>query len=137
LWLLVPFVVHKQWVWLALDVATREIIGCFIGDRSKASAQGLWESLPAVYRQCAVIYTDDWEAYKSVLPSKRQMPSATLRERVVGKETGLTSYIERFNNTLRQRVSRLSSFVTTFGHHLHLFYYSSGNKLLFLYPGSK
>ncbi|MEP0874222.1 IS1 family transposase, partial [Trichocoleus desertorum AS-A10] len=26
---------------------------------------------------------------------------------VVGKETGLTSYIERFNNTLRQRVSRL------------------------------
>lgn len=25
----------------------------------------------------------------------------------MGKETGLTSYIERFNNTLRQRVSRL------------------------------
>ncbi|HTL89047.1 MAG TPA: IS1 family transposase, partial [Leptolyngbya sp.] len=27
--------------------------------------------------------------------------------RAVGKETGKTSYIERFNNTLRQRVSRL------------------------------
>ncbi|MEP0872528.1 IS1 family transposase, partial [Trichocoleus desertorum AS-A10] len=29
------------------------------------------------------------------------------RHRAVGKETGLTSYIERFNNTLRQRISRL------------------------------
>jgi IS1 family transposase len=25
----------------------------------------------------------------------------------VGKETGLTAYIERLNNTLRQRISRL------------------------------
>ena len=28
------------------------------------------------------------------------------RHRAVGKESGLTSYIERFNNTLRQRVSQ-------------------------------
>ena len=40
-----------------------------------------------------------WEAYKAVLPSKQHC--------AVGKETGLTCYIERFNNTLRQRVSRL------------------------------
>lgn len=99
LWSFVDHKGNKQWVWLALDVVSREIVGCFIGDRSKESAKGLWASLPAVYRQCAVIYTDGWDAYKSVLPSKRH--------RVVGKETGLTSYIERFNNTLRQRVSRL------------------------------
>jgi IS1 family transposase len=99
LWSFVDHKGNKQWVWLALDAASREIVGCFIGDRSKESAQGLWDSLPAVYRQCAMIYTDDWDAYKSVLPSKRH--------RVVGKESGLTSYIERFNNTLRQRVSRL------------------------------
>lgn len=55
--------------------------------------------MPAVYRQCAMIFTDHWEAYKVVLPSKRHC--------AVGKETGLTSDIERFNNTLRQRVSRL------------------------------
>ena len=90
---------NKQWVWLALDVRTREIVGCHIGDRSKASALGLWQSMPAVYRQCAMVYTDHWEAYKAVLPSQRHC--------AVGKETGLTSYIERFNNTLRQRVSRL------------------------------
>lgn len=56
-------------------------------------------SLPPVYRQCAVCYTDFWEAYEQVLPSKRHCS--------VGKDSGHTSYIERFNNTLRQRVSRL------------------------------
>jgi insertion element IS1 protein InsB len=99
LWSFVDHKGNKQWVWLALDAESREMVGCYIGDRSKDSAQGLWDSLPAIYRQCAMIYTDDWDAYKSVLPSKRH--------RAVGKETGLTSYIERFNNTLRQRVSRL------------------------------
>jgi len=29
------------------------------------------------------------------------------RHQPVGKESGLTSYIERLNNTLRQRISRL------------------------------
>jgi insertion element IS1 protein InsB len=99
LWSFVDDKGNKQWVWLALDVVTREIVGCHIGDRSKDSALALWQSLPGVYRQCAVIYTDHWEAYKAVLPSNRH--------HAVGKETGLTSYIERFNNTLRQRVSRL------------------------------
>lgn len=46
-----------------------------------------------------VCYTDFWEAYEQVLPSKRH--------RAVAKDSGKTSYIERFNNTLRQRVSRL------------------------------
>jgi insertion element IS1 protein InsB len=98
---------NKQWAWLALDADTREIVGVYIGARDQASARKLWESLPPVYRQCAITYTDFWAAYAAVLPSKRQMPAATLRERAVGKETGKTSYIERFNNTLRQRVSRL------------------------------
>jgi IS1 family transposase/transposase-like protein len=99
LWSFVDNKGNKQWVWLALDAVTREIVGCFIGDRSKSSARGLWDSMPSVYRQCAVFYTDGWEAYSCVLPSKRH--------RVVSKQSGLTSYIERFNNTLRQRVSRL------------------------------
>jgi insertion element IS1 protein InsB len=46
-----------------------------------------------------IAYTDFWAAYAAVLASKRH--------RAVGQETGKTSYIERFNNTLRQRVSRL------------------------------
>ena len=83
---------------LPLDAETREIIGAHVGDRSARSAQRLWDSLPQVYRQCALIYTDAWEAYQQVLPRHRH--------RVVSKSSGKTSYIERFNNTLRQRVSR-------------------------------
>ncbi|WP_242028566.1 IS1 family transposase [Pseudanabaena sp. FACHB-2040] len=98
LWSFVDRKGNKQWVWLAMDAQTREIIGAYVGDRSRSSAQRLWDSLPKVYRQCAVIYTHDWEAYKGVLPQKRHQ--------VVSKDSGKTSYIERFNNTLRQRVSR-------------------------------
>lgn len=90
---------NKAWIWLALDAETREVVGAYVGNRSAQSARRLWESLPGVYRQCAVCYTDYWEAYEAVLPSKRH--------RAVGKESGRTNHIERFNNTVRQRVSRL------------------------------
>ncbi|MBW4421161.1 MAG: hypothetical protein KME13_18315 [Myxacorys californica WJT36-NPBG1] len=90
---------NERWVWLALDVVTREIVGCYVGDRSGEAAKAFWESLPPVYRQCAVGYSDFWVSYPVALPSKRHQ--------AVGKESGKTSYIERFNNTLRQRVSRL------------------------------
>jgi IS1 family transposase/transposase-like protein len=90
---------NKQWIWLAIDRDTREIIGVYVGDRSRDGAQSLWNSLPPVYRQCAVCYTDFWAAYETIIPSKRH--------RAVGKETGQTNHIERFNNTMRQRISRL------------------------------
>ena len=99
MWSFVGSKENKQWIWLAIDAGSREIVGVFMGNRSRQGAKGLWQSLPAVYRQCALCYTDFWEAYEQVLPSKRH--------RAVGKETGKTSYIERFNNTLRQRVGRL------------------------------
>lgn len=90
---------NKQWIWLAIDRDTREIIGVHVGDRSRVGAQALWNSMPPVYRQCAVCFTDFWEAYETVIPVKRH--------KAVGKETGLTNHIERFNNTMRQRISRL------------------------------
>ena len=90
---------NKQWIWLAINRETREIVGVHIGDRSRAGAEALWDSLPPVYRQCAVCYSDFWEAYETVIPSKRH--------RAVGKDSGQTNRIERFNCTLRQRVSRL------------------------------
>jgi insertion element IS1 protein InsB len=91
-----------------LDVETREIVGVYIGDqlcwcaernRSREGARKLWQSLPPIYRQCAVCYSDYWEAYEQVIPSKRH--------KAVGKQTGKTNYIERFNCTMRQRISRL------------------------------
>lgn len=99
LWSFVGNKDNKQWVWLAQDQKTREIVGAYVGSRDEKGARGLWKSLPPVYRQCAVAYTDFWSAYGKIFSSKRHKP--------VGKETGKTSYIERFNCTLRQRVSRL------------------------------
>jgi insertion element IS1 protein InsB len=85
-------------VWLALDRASKDIVGCFIGSRGENGAIGLWQSLPDCYLD-AQTYTDFWEAYDAIFYDK------TLHQ--VGKETGLTNHIERFNNSLRQRVSRL------------------------------
>lgn len=91
--------VFVRYIWLAIDRDTREIVGCYIGDRTRKSAHKLWASIPPVYRQCAVAYTDFWDSYRKVIPSKRH--------RAVGKETGQTNHIERLNNTFRQRISRL------------------------------
>lgn len=96
------FVNNKKndvYIWLAIDRDSQKIVGCFVGDRTRKSARQLWASLPTVYQQCAVAYTDFWQAYKTVIPVKHH--------RAVGKETGLTNRIERLNNTFRQRVSRL------------------------------
>jgi len=44
------------------------------GSRDRAAARKLWNSLPPVYRQCATCYTDFWEAYQGILPTKRHQP---------------------------------------------------------------
>ena len=49
LWSFVDNKGNKQWVWLAIDADTREIIDCHISDRSRESAIALWQSIPAVY----------------------------------------------------------------------------------------
>ena len=90
---------NKQWIWLAIDVLTKEIVGVYIGQRDKDGARGLGNYLPAVYRQCAVSSTDFWSAYEIVFSKKRH--------RAVGKDTGQTNSIKIFNNTMRQRISRL------------------------------
>ena len=109
----------KQWIWLAMDVESKEIVGVYIGSRDKQGAQGLWDSLPPLYRQCAVVYTDFWQAYGAVLPTKRHRP--------VGKASGKTNHIERFNCTMRQRISRLVrktlSFSKKLANHLGAIWY--------------
>lgn len=99
LWSFVGRKADKQWLWLAFDSKTRQVLAFFVGDRSRESARQLWRRLPAAYRERATFYSDDWEAYKGVIPLERHQ--------VCGKESGLTSRVERFNCTLRQRVSRL------------------------------
>jgi insertion element IS1 protein InsB len=90
---------NKQWIWLAMDVKRRQIIAVHVGDRSRRSAKKLWAKIPKVYRQQATFYTDQYAVYDGVI--------AAAQHRTISKKARPTNHIERFNNTLRQRVSRL------------------------------
>lgn len=76
---------NKQWIWLALDIETKEIVGVHIGERSREGVKGLWQSLPALYLPCAVCYTDFWSAYREIFP--------TFRHQAVEKTSGKTNGI--------------------------------------------
>jgi insertion element IS1 protein InsB len=97
---------NKQWIWIALDVTTKQVLAFYVGDRSASSAQQLWQRIPQIYRNNATFYTDGLAAYKTVLPVKSH--------RVCAKSSGQKNIIERFNCTLRQRVSRLARFSLSF-----------------------
>ena len=104
----------KQWIWIALDVKSRQIVAFHVGDRSGQSAKALWKSIPESYRNNATFYTDGWQAYEGVIPQKQH--------RLVNKQRRITNHIERFNCTLRQRVSCLVrqslSFSKKLAHHI-------------------
>ena len=58
LWSFVQKKANPYWVWIVMDKQTRQIITFHVGDRSQDSAQQLWASIPAVYREQATFYTD-------------------------------------------------------------------------------
>jgi insertion element IS1 protein InsB len=99
MWSFVKQKANKQWVWIAMDKQTRQIIAFHVGDRSYTSAKQLWANLPAVYREQATFYTDQYAVYTGVIPAAQH--------KAITKQARKTNHIERFNNTLRQRVSRL------------------------------
>ena len=99
MWSFVQKKANKQWIWLAMDATTRQIIAFHVGDRSRESAKALWASIPEVYRDHAKFHTDQYEVYKGVIPAERHQ--------AITKQARKTNHIERFNNTLPQRLSRL------------------------------
>ena len=90
---------NKQWLWMAMDAKTRQIIAFHVGDRSRKSAKRLWAKIPETDRRHATFYTDQYVVYEGVMPAAQH--------KTIGKLARKTNHIERFNNTLRQRVSRL------------------------------
>jgi insertion element IS1 protein InsB len=98
LWSFVGAKRQKRWIWVAICRRTREIIAFAIGDRSERTCRTLWNNIPATYKKLAVFYSDFWEPYQTIFPPE-------IHE-AVGKETGQTAHIERWNNTLRQRIAR-------------------------------
>ena len=99
MWSFVKKKAHKQWIWIAMDAKTRQIIAFHVGDRSRDSAKQLWANIPIEYREQAIFHTDQYEAYQGVIPPAQH--------KAITKHARKTNHIERFNNTLRQRISRL------------------------------
>jgi len=99
MWSFVQQKANKQWIWIAMEATTRQILAFHVGDRSRASAKALWAALPEVYRAQAIFPTDQSDAYTGVIPTEQH--------KAMTKKARKTNHIERFNNTLRQRVSRL------------------------------
>jgi insertion element IS1 protein InsB len=59
----------------------------------------LFQNSGKAYRQHATFYTDQYVVYEGVIPGAQH--------RAISKLVRNTHHLERFNNTLRQRVSRL------------------------------
>jgi len=58
LWSFVGQKENRQWVWIAMEATTRQVLAFHVGDRSGQSAQALWEKIPTVYQEHATFYTD-------------------------------------------------------------------------------
>jgi IS1 family transposase len=87
---------EKRWLWVILCRQTRQIVAYCIGDRSNKTFKRLYRKLPPDYQAC-YSFSDLWAAYKMIDSNKHSMG---------GKETGNASRLERWNNTIRQRLAR-------------------------------
>jgi insertion element IS1 protein InsB len=111
LWSFVLKKTNQVWIWIALCRKTRQVVSYAVGDRSEKTCRHLWEAIPQAYRagQC---YTDFWSAYQEEIPEEQHS--------AVGKETGETAHVERWNNTLRQRLARFVRKTLSFSKSLHM-----------------
>jgi IS1 family transposase len=69
---------HKQWVWIARDATSRQVMAFHVGDRSRKSARRLWAKMPQAYRHHATFYTDQYVVYAGVSPAVNTQRSAHL-----------------------------------------------------------
>lgn len=97
LWSFVAKKTRQAWIWIALCRKTRQVVAYAVGDRSEATCRCLWEAIPLPYRT-GHCFTDFWIAYQAVIPEGQHTAA--------GKEMGETAHVERWNNTLRQRLAR-------------------------------
>ena len=97
LWSFVLKKTNRFWIWIALCRKTRHMVSYAIGDRSKETGKKLWDKIPLAYRS-GKCFIDFYSVYKTIIPEDQYYP--------VGKETSETAHVERWNNTLRQRLGR-------------------------------
>jgi IS1 family transposase len=87
----------KVWIWIVYHRKTKQIVAFQMGDRSAKTCKKLWRKLQELGIK-GKIHTDLWKAYANIFPPEQHVPH---------DQRGSTNHIERFNGTLRARVSRL------------------------------
>ena len=97
MWSFVKQKANKQWIWIAMDKQTRQIIAFHVGDRSHESAKQLWANLPAVYREQAMFIRIN-------IPSHRDHSGA--QHKAITKHARKTNHIERFNQEIPRSLLR-------------------------------
>jgi IS1 family transposase len=97
MWSFVSHRWNKRWLWTVMCRRTRQIVAYVIGERDEATCQRLWKLIPDEYKGCRS-FSDFWEAYQNVFPKETHQ--------AVGKESGQTNHMERWNNSLRQSNAR-------------------------------
>ena len=88
-----------SWGWIAMDTQTRHIMAFHVGDRRHERAKPLWAPLPAVSRVWVTFATDQSPVYTGIMPAAQHQAITT--------QARTTPPLERFTNTMRQRISRL------------------------------
>ena len=58
MWTFVRSRKNEIWIWLALEVNSRKVIGYAIGDRSINTFKRLWNTIHPKIKQKAIFYTD-------------------------------------------------------------------------------
>lgn len=90
---------NKLWNWIALCRRTRQVVAYVCGDRDSETCTDLRCRIPDAYSELETC-SDYWSSYAEVFdPDTHQS---------VGKHTGLTNHVERFNATARHRLGRLT-----------------------------
>lgn len=87
---------NKVWIWIAYDAERQQVIDIHFGNRGYNNAAALWQKIPVEWQDHCCFDTDDWKAYKMVIPEEQHYIKKVL-----------TQALEWFNCTLRQRCSRL------------------------------
>jgi insertion element IS1 protein InsB len=104
---------NPRWVWLALDVQSRQVLALCRRSQPKKCA--------AVMGQAPGALSQTGDVLHGRLCTLRPRHSPTQR-RAITKEAPQTHHVERFNGTLRQRLSRLVrsalSFWKKLAHHI-------------------
>jgi insertion element IS1 protein InsB len=88
----------KVWVWLALCRETRQVVAFVMGDRSGATCERLWRAIPESYKEATWL-----QRLLGGLPAGD--PRRAARGYWQGGRRDFP-HVERWINTLRQRLSR-------------------------------